>query len=725
MRRLFFGLLAIGLLLPASRRDRWEIIGPGGGGAQFHPTVSPHNPNRVLVACDMSGSYLTEDGGASWRMFNLGSPTQFFVWDPHNPKVIYAGANGLYRSADGGISWSRIYPLARDVAAVEMIDDSAFAFLVIKGNPPQISGLTVDSERSDTLYAAFGRILKISRDAGVTWKTLREFSTNIRRIWSERGSLHVASERSIDEMQGGTWREITNVPSAWTDIDGAPPAFYAIKEGTAAVSKDGGRSWQNLQLPGTSGRFVAIAANQQHPETAYASYDSLRENGQTWFGVAKTTNYGGTWTLVWKESNRAGTNIHDAWVTPTFGAGWSGRPLNLGVAPSDPEICYGTDLARTMRTSDGGKTWEGVYSHRVNGGWISTGLDVTTNYGVHFDPFDRQRIFISYTDIGAFRSEDGGRTWNSSTDGVPGEWRNTTYWMEFDPEVHGRAWAATSAAHDLPRPRMWEGRSVSTYQGGVVRSDDGGRTWRKSNAGMADAAITHILMDPKSPKGARTLYAAAFGKGVYRSEDDGRTWTLKNLGLGGEPFAWRISRNRDGDLYLVVARRSEDGSIGNASDGAVYYSADGAEHWARVALPDGVNGPNGLAIDPADPKRLYLAAWRRRVGTLDGGGGVYLSTDSGVRWRHVLKDDQFIYDVTIDPRNARVLYACGFGSSAWRSDDRGETWRRIPGYNFKSGHRVIPDPSNPGLIYITTFGGSVWHGPALGDPNSSEDGLRP
>jgi photosystem II stability/assembly factor-like uncharacterized protein len=242
---------------------------------------------------------------------------------------------------------------------------------------------------------------------------------------------------------------------------------------------------------------------------------------------------------------------------------------------------------------------------------------------------------------------------------------------------------------------------------------------------MANAATTDILLDPKSSKGARTLYAAAFGKGIYKSTDDGRSWTLKNQGIvGDEPFAWRISRTSEGALYLVVARRSEDGSIGNSSDGALYYSEDRAEHWARVPLPEGVNGPNGLATDPQDAKRLYLATWRRRIRASDGGGGIYLSEDSGATWLRVLKDDQHIYDVTADPRDPHVLYACGFESSAWRSGDRGETWHRIRGYNFKWGHRVIPDPLNPAFIYIATFGGSVWHGPAVGDPNAMEDGLR-
>ena len=55
------------------RLDRWEIIGPGGGGTMTHPTISPHDPNVVLVGCDMTGAYITYDGGESWRMFNLGT----------------------------------------------------------------------------------------------------------------------------------------------------------------------------------------------------------------------------------------------------------------------------------------------------------------------------------------------------------------------------------------------------------------------------------------------------------------------------------------------------------------------------------------------------------------------------------------------------------------------------------------------------------------------------
>jgi len=243
---------------------------------------------------------------------------------------------------------------------------------------------------------------------------------------------------------------------------------------------------------------------------------------------------------------------------------------------------------------------------------------------------------------------------------------------------------------------------------------------------MAESAVTHVLLDPTSPRGSRTLYACAFGRGLYKSTDDGKSWTLKNAGITQrQPFAWRISRGGDGTLYLVVARRSELGKIGDEGDGALYRSTDGAEHWTAMTLPAGTNGPNALTVDPRDPRRLYLSAWGVAGKTDDTGGGVFLSPDGGTTWRNVLPRSQHVYDTTVDPRQPDTLYACGFDQAAWRSTDRGASWTRIRGFNFKWGHRVIPDAHDPAKVYVTTFGGSVWHGPAAGDPSAFEDTVKP
>lgn len=707
----------------ATRPGDFRVIGPGGGGAMFHPTISPHDPQTVLVNCDMTGAYISHDGGVSWRMFNLRGTVRFFAFDPVQSKTIYAGVNGLWRSTDGGESWKLVWPKPAKIRAIEMNSDHAEERIIAAPNPlGDVVALAIDPKDSGTLLAA-GRkdgtaSLFVSHDAGATWQKQATLPETPYRLLTRDGVVYAGGPHGVAAVQGA---HATPHPApagiTFTDISGGFPAsgepvFYGISERGALVSRDAGASWDPVELPGSGARTPAVATSLHHPSTAYLSYGRLKLDGKTWLGVARTLDTGRTWRLVWKESQTAAPNVHDNWITEQLGPEWGENPLALGVADQDPKLCYGTDYGRTMRTTNGGETWDGVYSRRVTGGdWTSTGLDVTTNYGLHFDPFDPKRRFITYTDIGLFRSEDGGRSWRRSLDGVPRQWTNTTYWVEFDPEVRNRMWGVMSYTHDLPRPKMWRRASVLSYKGGVCRSEDGGRTWKVSNSGMPETAPTHILLDTASPKSARVLYVAAFGRGVYKSADGGNTWELKNAGIKEkEPFAWRLARAGNGTLYVVVARRTEDGSTGNAGDGALYRSTDGAESWSPVSLPAGVNGPSGLAIDPKDPRRMYVAAWARATGTHGEGGGIYLTTDGGKNWRVVLDRDQHVYDVTIDPRNPARLYASGFESSAWRSTDRGEHWARIPGYNFKWGHRVIPDPQDAAKIFVTTFGGSLWHG---------------
>ncbi len=744
----------------APRFDAWRVIGPGGGGAQFLPTVSPHDPNRVLVGCDMTGSYISQDGGDSWRMFNLRGRVGFFVFDPVSPDTIYAGNAGLWRSTDGGRAWRLVFPDPSSVAAIEMPDDHADSrFVTAAGTSPRMTALAVDPADSRILFASISESGKAgmyaSTDWGKTWKKDSDLRSAASRVFIDPRSpagdrtLYVALGNSVSVREGGRWREGTVPASAgpFRDVaggfppDGGKPVVYALSsfgKGDADllyISHDGGKTWRLTSLLQQAQgypapRFMAVAACATRPDVAYVSYARLQRTPsepESYFGVARTDDGGMTWKLVWKEAREKAANIHDVWITERFGPRWGENPLGLGVSPKDPNLCYGTDYGRTMRTRDGGETWQGVYSKKMPGGnYSTTGLDVTTNYGVHFDPFDRRHIFISYTDIGLFQSDDGGRSWSSATMGVPEPWVNTTYWVEFDPAVKGRMWAAVSGTHDLPRPKMWRRTATERYRGGVCISDDGGKTWRKAGDDLPQTAATHVLLDPFSPVQARVLYVAGFGRGVFKSADGGKTWALKNKGIEGKtPFAWRLARDRNGVLYLIVARRSEDGSYGTDQDGALYRSKDGAESWEKLMLPDGANGPNGLAVDTNDPARLYLACWGRNERHQAVRGGIFLSADGGTSWSNVLSADQHVYDITVDPRNTATLYACGFESSAWRSLDRGKTWTRIPGYNFKWGHRVIPDPYDPAMIFICTFGGSVWYGPAAGDPKAAEDIVTP
>ena len=467
-----FLLLLLTAAAFAVRPGDFKVIGPGGGGAMFNPTISPHDPNTVLISCDMTGSYITHDGGQSWRMFNLRGVVRFFLFDPTDPKVRYAQATGLWRSTDSGESWKLVYPAPEKIKTIVMRSDHSDEDLVSDDNPMGLlTALAADPENSKVLYATGDKAhlaLFVSHDWGKSWTRTDALAEIPRRIWidpkspRESRTIYLAGPQyvSVKDSAG-----LHNFPApksvTFTDVsagftEGSGQVIYGVSEKGAFVSKDGGRTWHSTSLPGSGAQVRAVATSRRNGNVAYLSYSELALDGKKWMGVAKTENAGESWQLVWKEADAAAPNVHDAWITPRFGVVWGENPLALGVADQDANLAYGTDLGRTMKTSDGGATWWAVYSRKVpSGGWVSTGLDVTNAYGIHFDPFDPSRQFITYTDIGLFRSEDGGASWQSSTAGVPSGWTNTTYWVAFDPKVRGRMWSVNSYVHDLQRPKMW------------------------------------------------------------------------------------------------------------------------------------------------------------------------------------------------------------------------------------------------------------------------------
>ena len=108
-----------------ARPGDFQVIGPGGGGAMFNPTISPHDSQTVLVSCDMTGAYITHDGGRSWRMFNLRGTVRFFAFDPAQARTIYASVDGLWRSTDDGQSWNLVWPKPAAIQSTRMNSDHA------------------------------------------------------------------------------------------------------------------------------------------------------------------------------------------------------------------------------------------------------------------------------------------------------------------------------------------------------------------------------------------------------------------------------------------------------------------------------------------------------------------------------------------------------------------------------------------------------------------------
>lgn len=316
------------------RPGDFRVIGPGGGGAMFNPTISPHDVNTVLVSCDMTGSYISHDGGRTWRMFNLRGVVNFFVFDPRDPKTMYAHATGLWRSRDGGETWHLVDPAPSTVRGVKMNSDHADETILAASDPlGEIYAMAIDPADSGDLYVAAGSrenpSLYVSRDSGKTWQKQAELTSGVRRIWvdphSPQGArkLFLGGAKALTVATGSDVKNLS-FPAPATDLalgfgSGAQPVVYVTSLKGAFVSTDGGENWRQCALPGNGAKVRATATSLHHPETAYLSYSDLALDGKTWLGVAKTENSGADWKLVWKESSGPASNVHDDWITPRFG----------------------------------------------------------------------------------------------------------------------------------------------------------------------------------------------------------------------------------------------------------------------------------------------------------------------------------------------------------------------------------------------------------------------
>jgi len=738
----------------------------------------------------MTGSYLTRDGGDSYRQINFPNGPASFAFDPHRKDVIYIGAAGLNRSEDGGATWTCIFPNVKDVTGKKFHGDhGSFAFLVAPGSvynkeAPAVSHIRVDPLQPDHIYFSMGKAFYYSADRGVTF-TRVDLQFPVDFIYTNGGALKdevlIFTPHSVASFQKGSHAlkerllPASLAPAfsfaAGTIAGSDSVIIYALRYDPAQSvqdefgytelwqSHDQGITWNkvndaliNNETASIKPSYSMVSCAEFDAAHAYVVCNRYEENvtGKKiqWYGALKTSDAGRHWSWVWKGGGGSGqygvkdgvgvANLQDAWAGKAFGGEYI-RLMDVGVSPRDGNIAVVTDWYRAMKTMDGGKTWREIYSHaQTDGSFVSRGLDVTTAYGVHHDPFDSTHIAISYTDIGYHHSFNGGQSWTRATEGIPASWQNTCYWVAFDPAVKNKVWTAWSSLHDFPRGKMtrdpkWKDRA----HGGIAVSEDGGKTWKPSIEGMGDqSATTCVVIDPRSPAGQRTLYASVYNKGVFKSVDDGKTWTLKNRGIGDNTCAFELTLTTQGTLFLVVSPTPvhAGGQRGSAFyPGAVYRSTDGAETWHQLTISqEPVIFPNGVDFDPGKPDRIYLACWSDiTLSDLVGGavtkvtgnhdliteGGIFQSDDNGDSWRPILSRDQYVYDVTVDPHHPGRLYANTFNQAAIRSDDDGKTWQTLKGYDFHWGHRVVPDPGDPEKVYLTTYGSSVWHGaPIISEP---------
>jgi photosystem II stability/assembly factor-like uncharacterized protein len=729
----------------------WRRLGPGGGGALYTPTICPHDPDTVFVTCDMTGTYLTRNGGISWDELNFQCRILSIAFDLHAKGVVYVGGTGLYRSEDMGRSWDLIFPNPLSGIEIRTIGDHAELSFRSGDNWPDgmVQAIVIDPDNPDCLFIGIrtgqGATVFSSSDKGRSWHGIGSFpGREFRKIVAgpispgNNRSLLVITDASMTLTDSsGTFMKEIPLPggagmilqaTCGADPKSGMPVIYMTTpsrwEGSVYhtgvyVSVNWGMDFAETEVglreglrQGEARIFTSIAACEKDGGTVYVTVlEPTADTGMNTdlFGVFKSDDKGNSWKWVLRIGKTYPANKQTGWLEQDFRTDWCGAPINLGVSPVNPDICHATDWGTAYRTLNGGRTWEQAYCDmRADGTSSTRGIDITNVYGVHFDPFDDRHLVLSCTDIGLLQSLSGGEGWSHAQSGIPEEWVNTCYWMIFDPAVKGKAWSVWSGCHDMPRPKMFRDH-FQKYQGGICRTEDGLKTWRKSSDGLPDNCVpTHIILDPGSEAANRTLYLAVMGKGVYKSADDGKSWTLKNNGITGNLNAWKLVLTPNGTLFLLVARGLESGK---AVDGALYKSVDNAESWTTMSLPDGVGFPNHLCFDSNEPDVMVLACWPSPANGKEKGGGAFLTEDGGIRWRLIFPDSSHVYGAVVPSGQPYSIILTTFEGEIMRSDDRGVSWRQLPGYDFKWAKEPFCDPHHEGMLYVTTFGSSVWHGP--------------
>jgi len=336
--------------------------------------------------------------------------------------------------------------------------------------------------------------------------------------------------------------------------------MVGTSKGLFLYHSDRDRQTWRVEGPFLDGLEVNHATFDRRTGAVYATANS------PWFGsrLAYSRDMGKTW----QESRGLGFSPESGLKLDRL---WHIEPGR----PSEPGVVYcGVAPAALFRSDDGGETWEevtGLTSHPSRPDW-QPGAGGLCLHTIVLDPVQSGRMWVAISSAGAFRTDDGGLTWQAVNKNL----RRAE--MEAYPE-----WG--QCVHDVVLAAGGNSRLYLRNHSCVYRSDDGADTWQDITAGLPSDFGFPIAAHPRDPDTAYVipLQNADFrcppeGKlRVFRAQDAGRTWQPLSRGLPQRGAYMGIYREG-----LCTDELEPAGVYFGTNTGHLYVSADEGDRWRRL-----------------------------------------------------------------------------------------------------------------------------------------------
>jgi photosystem II stability/assembly factor-like uncharacterized protein len=340
------------------------------------------------------------------------------------------------------------------------------------------------------------------------------------------------------------------------------------------MEADGKRKDWNIQGPFFGGwEIYHVKGSPVNPNRIYASQSS------GWFGqvLQRSDDGGKNWEPAGNEFAYAGVPGTHQWYDGTPHPWEFKRVWHLEPSLTDAETVYaGVEDAALFKSQDGGKSWvelAGLREHGTGPKW-QPGAGGMCLHTVVLDKQNPERIFIAISAAGAFRTEDGGKTWQPINKGLRSE-----YIPDPDAEV----------GHCVHRIAMHPSRPQTLFMQkhwDVMRTDDGGDHWHEVSGNLPTDFGFVIDVHAHEPE---TIYVVPIksdsehyppdGKlRVYRSRTGGNEWEALTHGLPQENCYVNVLRDA-----MAVDSLDSCGVYFGTTGGQVYASADAGDTWTAIA----------------------------------------------------------------------------------------------------------------------------------------------